>query len=139
MNNTKARSFVTLMVVIAVTAFTLRFAIEQVIRTNITQNESNASATLKLIATALENFAKNNSGKFPESLALLTKTSPAYLDKDYVGLSPMKGYIYTCPKLDNSGYSCYASPTHCNLTGKKIYNITTGGLFVTEECSEKKE
>ena len=61
MNNTKARSFVTLMVVIAVTAFTLRFAIEQVIRTNITQNESNASATLKLIATALENFAKNNS------------------------------------------------------------------------------
>ena len=139
MKDNKARSFVTIMLVIAITALFLRIAIEQIIRFNIAQNESSASANLKLMATALENFAKNHSGVFPQSISILTQTNPAYLDMDYVGQSPLKGYNYTCPRLDASGYNCYASPTYCSLTGGKIFNITTGGLFVSEDCSVKKE
>ena len=139
MENNKGRNFIALMLVIAFTALLLRITIDQVISINVTQNESNASANLKLIATAIENYAKNHSGTFPTSISSLTQTDPAYLDRDYVGLAPLKGYNYTCPRLDASGYNCYASPTHCSLSGGKIFNISTGALFVSEDCSVKKE
>jgi competence protein ComGC len=137
--NNKARSFVTIMLVIAITALLLRIAVEQVIRVSSVQNESNATSTLKLVATALENYSKDHGGNFPANVLDLTKTNPAYIDKDYVTQSPVKGYIFSCPRMDASGYSCYASPTHCGLTGSKIYNVTTGGLSVSEDCSVKKE
>jgi len=137
--NNKARSFVIIMLVIAIVALLLRVAIEQVIKGSSAQNESNATSTLKLVATALENYAKDHAGNFPSSVSALTQTSPAYIDKDYVTQSPAKGYIFSCPRLDASGYSCYASPTHCGLSGSKIYHVTTGGLSVSEDCSVKKE
>ena len=137
--NNKARSFVTIMLVIAITTLLLRIAIEQVIRVSSAQNESNATSTLKLVSTALENYAKDHAGSFPVSVSALTQTSPAYIDKDYVSQSPIKGYIFSCPRMDVSGYSCYASPTSCGLTGTKIFNVTTGGLSVSEDCSVKKE
>lgn len=130
----KARSFVTLMVVTAVCALVLRFAVEQFIKRNIIQNEANAVSTLKLISAALENYAKSNHGVFPVSLAILTRTSPLYLDRDYIKESPIKGYNYSCSKLDSSGYNCTANPVNCMLTGRAVYNISTGGLFVSEGC-----
>ena len=133
------RSFVTIMLVIGVVALALRIGLEQIVKTNIVSNESSASATLKLISTALENYAKNNANAFPTSIAALTQTNPAYLDKDYTLNSSVQGYVFSCVRLDAAGYSCYAAPTHCNLTGNKIFNVTTGGLFVSEECSVKKE
>ena len=130
MKTHKGRSFVTLMLIIAITALLLRIAIEQVIRFNVAQNESNAQANMKLMSTAFENYAKDHLGRYPESVLALTQASPQYIDKDYIEFSPLKGYNYTCPRLDDSGYNCYASHTHCNLSGGKIFNITTGGLFV---------
>lgn len=137
MKDTRARSFVTIMIVIAVSALLLRISIERIIKMNISQNESNASATLKLISTALENYAKDNLGVFPSSLSVLTQTNPPYLDKDYIDESPIKGYNYTCPRLEPSGYSCSARPVRCNITGKVIYTVTTGRSFASEECSKK--
>ncbi len=88
--NKKARSFVTIMISIALSVLILRFAVEQLIKKNIAQNETGALSTLKLISAALENYAKDNHGVFPLSLTVLTKTSPLYLDRDYI-----KGiYIY---------------------------------------------
>ena len=135
--NKKARSFVTIMIVIALSVLILRFAVEQLINRNITQNEAVALSTLKLISAALENYAKDNHGVFPVSLAVLTKTSPLYLDRDYVKESPIKGYTYICSKLDSSGYNCTAGPLKCKMTGKIIYNISTGGLFVSEGCKKE--
>lgn len=125
------------MIAIALLAFVLRVSIEGLINRNMDLNESNAQATLKLIAAALESFAKNNQGAYPSSLLSLTKAQPAYLDKDYVGLSPYKGYIYNCQRLEASGYSCNAVPAKCRLTGKIVYNVTTGGIAVFEECNKK--
>lgn len=133
----RARSFVMLMMIIAVFSFLLRTVIERIIKINIIQNESGAQATLKLISTALENYSQDNQGVFPASLSLLTQTHPSYLDKDYVAQSPIKGYNYSCLRLEPSGYSCQAIPVKCKITGKIIYTITTAGALVSEECGKK--
>lgn len=125
------------MIVIAIFTLLLRIAIEQVIKLNIEQNESTAQTTLKLISTALENYANNNQGIFPGSIFMLTKEESRYLDKDYITQSPIKGYNYSCSKIESSGYNCSAAPVKCNLTGKTTYGVTSGGLFVSEKCSKK--
>lgn len=137
MKKNQALSFVAVMVIIAVCALLLRFLITKAIKFNIEQNESDAQSTLKLISTALENYAKDNRGIYPADVSLLTKTSPPYLDKDYIALSPVKGYNYSCLRLEPSGYSCSAVPDACKLTGNRVYNITNGSLLVSEECSKK--
>ncbi len=138
MRGKKARSFVTIMIVIAVSALLLRIAIEEMIKINADQNDSAAQTTLKFISTALENYAKDNNNVFPEGLISLTQGTSRYLDKDYITLSPVKGYFYSCSKLEPSGYTCSAVPVKCNLTGRMSYTVSTGGLFVSEKC-EKKE
>ena len=133
----RARSFVTIMIVIAVSALLLRVAIERIIKINIAQNESYACAALKSISAALENYAKDHLGVFPANLSILSQDNPPYLDKDYISEKPIKGYEYSCARLDTLGYSCSASPLNCNLTGKMIYSVTTGGLIISEDCSKK--
>jgi len=128
---------VAIMIIVAVTSLLLRFSIEQIIKINIIQNESVAQATLKLISTALENYAKDNRGSFPLSLSLLARSDPAYLDQDYISKSPIRGYEYNCSRLEPSGYACSAAPVKCNLSGKAIYTITTGGSLTLEGCSKK--
>jgi len=132
-----AKSFVTIMIVIAVSALLLRITVEKLIKINIAQNESNASLTLKLISAALENYAKDNQGIFPVKISVLTKTSPPYLDKDYLTQSPFKGYNLSCSRLEASGYSCSAIPVKCRLSGNLIHSVSTGGLLISEECSRK--
>ena len=135
--NNKAKSFVTIMVVIAISALLLRIAIDRVMKLTLAQNESNAAATLKLISTALQNYANDHDGFFPERFAELVQTAPAYLDKNHITLSPVKGYHYICPRLENSGYTCRAAPVNCGLTGNMAYTVTTGGLLISEECKTK--
>lgn len=137
MPDTKAKSFITIMIVIALTSLLLRVAIKQVIQASISGNEASASATLKLISAALENYAKNNQGLFPSSISILTKENPAYLDKDYTAYPSIKGYTYSCSRLEPSGYSCSSAPVSCQLSGETVYTITTGGVFITEPCDKK--
>ncbi|HNX82126.1 MAG TPA: type II secretion system protein [Candidatus Omnitrophota bacterium] len=137
MKNSRGHSFVTLMIVIAVFALSLRIAIEQVMMVTISQNESSAAATLKLISTALENFAKDTTGRYPATIDALTKGTPIYLEKDYLLLSPIKGYMFTCPRLETSGYMCTAIPLKCRVTGKNMFTITTGGSLSSDDCSKK--
>ncbi len=137
MKDNKARSFVAIMIITAVFALILRATIEQLIKKNIAQNEANALGRLKLISAALENYAKDNHGVFPANLSILTQANLVYLDKDYIKESPAKGYSYSCSRLDSSGYNCSAIPVKCKITGKIVYNISTGGLFVSENCKKE--
>ncbi len=137
MINIKGKSFVTIMIVTAVTALILRVAIKQIIHASIVQNASDASATIRLISASLENYAKDNRGIYPDNLSVLTKNKIPYLDKDYIALSPLKGYNYDCERIDSSGYSCSAMPVRCGLTGKMIYTVISGGSLISEECSKK--
>jgi len=69
MRNIRGKSFITIMIVIAISALLLRIAIDRLIKINIAQNESNAQGTLKLISAALENYAKDHSGAIPQAQA----------------------------------------------------------------------
>lgn len=135
--NIEGKNFVAIMLVIAFFALLLRFVIQETLKWNIVQNESNASSTLKLILTALENYAQDHSGVYPTDISILTKTNPPYLDKNYFLPSTIKGYNYFCLRLDSSGYNCSAVPRNCKVTGETIYTISTNGLLVTEKCSKK--
>ncbi len=137
MKDNRAKSFVIIMIIIAISALLLRIVIDSLIKINITQNESQASMTLKYISAALENYAKDNHDIYTSNFSVLTQPRPPYLDKDYITQSPLKGYNYSCPRLEPSGYSCYASPVRCKLTGRMVYTITTGGLLISEECDKK--
>lgn len=137
MKDRNARSFITIMVVIAILALILRVLIGQVIKANIAQNESTAAATLKLISAALESYAKDKQGAYPDNFAVLMKASPAYVDKDYINSPPSKGYYYSCPRLEASGYSCYATPVKCRTSGNVTYSVGTGGIFIFEDCGKK--
>ena len=137
MRKTNGRSFVLIMVVIALAALVLRLAIERIIKVDIAQNESNASVTLKFISAALQNYARDHNGSFPSDLSLLVKNNPPYLDNDEITRFPVKGYNYFCTMLEPTGYSCSAAPVKCNLTGKRSFTISTGGLIVSEECNKK--
>lgn len=134
MLNHRGRSFVTIMIVIAVSALVLRIGIEQIMRISVMRNQADSLTTIKLISTALENYAKDNHNVFPDSLVPLTTTSPAYLDRDYLSLVSFKGYVYSCPRLEASGYRCVASPLKCGITGQLVYTVTTGGSITQESC-----
>ena len=111
--------------------------IGEIINATCAQNESNAQTTLKLISTAFENYAKDNHGAYPANISVLTRSTPPYLDKDYLKQSPIKGYHYNCNRLDAAGYSCHAFPTRCRLTGKLEFSVTTGSLLISEDCGVK--
>lgn len=134
MKNKRAKSFVVIMIVIALSALALRVLIGEVINVTSSQNESDAQATLKLISTAFENYAKENQGVYPAKLSVLIQGKPAYLDKDYIKQSPIKGYNYSCSRLEGAGYSCQAAPTRCKLTGKAEFSVSTGSLMISEDC-----
>ena len=137
MGNTRAKSFVVIMIVISLAALILRIAIVQFINFSIIQNEASAQGTLKLITAAIENYAKDHLGVFPTSLEALTQTSPAYIEKEYISLAYQKGYNFNCLRLETSGYTCSASPSRCKISGKKNFIITTGQVITAEECGKK--
>jgi competence protein ComGC len=137
MKNNQAASFVMIMIIVGLTSLLLSIAIKQIIKIQISDNESNAAGTLKLISTAMENYADAHQGAYPKAISALTQTNPAYIDKNYISLSPIKGYNYSCSRLEPAGYSCSASPAKCSQTGKTTYTITTGGALASQECSVK--
>jgi len=137
MLNNKARSFVTIMVVFALSALLLRLAVHQIIIYRIQQNQLLAQINLKLLSTAMENYAKDNKNVYPASIDLLIKNNPVYLERDYLAATSVHGYEYDCQRLDATGYNCTASPVNCRLTGRMVYAVSTGGLLMTESCDTK--
>lgn len=137
MFNRQARSFVTIMIVVALSALLLRLAAHKLIVYNIEQNQLIAQMNLKLLSTALENYAKDNKDLYPENIDLLTKSSPVYLQKDYLAVPSVRGYEYDCQRLDAGGYNCSAAPLDCKFSGKMVYNVSTGGLIIAESCDNQ--
>jgi type II secretory pathway pseudopilin PulG len=139
-NNTKARSFLTVIIIIAFVALFLRFSSVQIIKWTIDQNEANAQESLKLVSTALELYAKDHMGMYPQTLNVLIQSKQAYINKEYIAESgTRKGYVFACSRLEQSGYSCSANPRVCGLTGKKVFSVTTGGSWATEECLKNEQ
>ncbi|MDP2928144.1 MAG: hypothetical protein Q8N80_05045 [Candidatus Omnitrophota bacterium] len=137
MFNKRAKSFVTIMVVVALSALLLRLGLHRIIIYRIQQNQLLAQVNLKLFSTAVENYAKDNKNVYPVSIDLLTKRNPVYLERDYLAATSLRGYEYDCQRLDAAGYNCTASPVNCQLTGKMVYAVSTGGLIMAQSCDKK--
>jgi len=137
MINRRAKSFVTIMVVVALAALLLRLAIHRIIIYQIQQNQLLAQVNLKLFSTAMENYAKDNNNTYPVNIDLLTRANPVYLEKDYLAAPAVGGYEYDCQRLDTDGYNCTASPVNCQLSGKMVYAVSTGGLIMSQSCDKK--
>jgi len=135
--NREARSFVLIMIVAALSALFLRLAIEKIIIYNLEHNQLLAQVNLKLLSTALENYAKNNKNTYPASVDQLIKSKPVYLERNYLAVSSIRGYAYDCQRLDPAGYNCSAAPVDCRLSGKMVYAVSTGGLILAENCDKK--
>ncbi len=126
-----------IMIVVAFSALLLRLGIHKIIIYNIQQNQYLAQGNLKLFSTALENYAKDNQLAYPVNIKQLTEGNPVYLEKDYLAVSAIRGYEYDCQRLDKLGYNCSATPVNCQLTGRVIYTVSTGGLIITQSCEGK--
>lgn len=135
--NNRGLSLIVVMISIAVVSLLLRIAIGQIIKINIAQNEADASNTMKLISAALENYAKNHKDAYPSDFSVLVETKPPYLEKDYTNFESVRGYEYSCDRLDSSGYSCSAVPVKCKLSGEKSFTIITGGIVSSEDCRKR--
>lgn len=125
------------MIAVALSALLLRLAIHKIIIYNIQQNQLLAQVNLKLLSTALENYAKDNKNQYPENIEVLTKNKPAYLERNYLASSSVRGYEYDCQRLGPGGYNCSATPLDCKFTGKMVYSVSTGGLVIAENCDKK--
>lgn len=125
------------MMVIAFSALLLRMVIHRIIIYNIQENQLLAQVNLKLLSTAMENYAKDNQNAYPLNIDLLTKHDPVYLEKNYLEATSVRGYEYDCQRLDAVGYNCSASPVNCKLTGKMVYSVSTGGIIMSESCDRK--
>ena len=128
----------TIMVVVALSALLLRLAIHRIIVYKIEQNQLLAQVNLKLLSTALENYAKDNKNVYPENVDLLTKANPVYLEKDYLAAPAVGGYEYDCQRLDATGYNCTASPVNSQFSGKMVYVASTGGLIIAQGVIKNK-
>jgi type II secretory pathway pseudopilin PulG len=135
--NKRGKSFVTIIVAFALLILILRLATEKALILISARNEAVAQANLKALAAALDSYANDNQGVYPDSISLLTQSSPLYLDNDYIAESPIKGYTYSCTRLEDSGYNCYAFPLRCKLTGNLAFTITTRGILISEDCTAK--
>ena len=136
MLNKKGKSFVTIMLVLACVVLLLRWGVQKIIVYNIEHNQQISQVNLKLLSTALENYAKNNT-QYPTNIEQLTKSTPVYLERNYLTASSIRGYEYDCQRLDATGYNCSASPINCQLTGKMMYAVSTGGLIIAQNCDKK--
>lgn len=136
MLNKNGKSFVTIMIVASLVILILRWGVQKIIAYNIEHNQQLAQVNLKLLSTALENYAKNNT-QYPTNIEQLTKSNPVYLERNYLTASSIRGYEYDCQRLDKTGYNCSASPVNCQLTGKLMYTVSTGGLIISQDCDKK--
>lgn len=125
------------MIIVALTALLLRFSIEQLLQWNTAQNDANAQETLKLLSTALENYAKDHQGAYPLKLAALSEAKPPYIGRPYAQMGTARGYRFECSALDAGGYSCSAVPVRCRITGNAKYRVTTGGSMTIDVCNPK--
>lgn len=131
----KGFTLVEIMVAVALISLLASFIVPRILQMRLAKNEQAAIANLKkIIAPALENYAKDNNGAYPASEQNLTQGKPPYLNNAY-NEKIIQGYAYAF-NLTESGYIVEARPYKCGPhgTARKVYTVSTGAVFNESDC-----
>ena len=120
-----AFTLVEMMIVVVIIALLAAIAIPNMLRSRQQAQEAAAQANLKLIASALENYAAINS-VYPTGTTVLMGTTPPYLSADY--FTGVHGGYTFAHSLTDYTYLIAAYPT-ATTPGTASFTITTGGIL----------
>ncbi len=118
-------TLVEMLIVIMVISLLMTILVPHVVRVRLLANESSAQATLKAIATSLENYANDN-GIYPTDPNLLFTANPSYITVDYFS-GIYNGYTFA-HQISVQSYEITATPVNSNA-GSQIFFITTGAVL----------
>jgi len=128
MNRNKAGfTLVEVLIVVGIVALLAAIAIPNLLRAKNQSNEAYAQASLKSVATALENYAAILH-QYPLNTNPLYTATPPYLHADYF-TSPQNGYTFVS-SLGLYTYVITATPALAN-TGMRSFTISTGGVLTS--------
>jgi hypothetical protein len=108
---------VTVIVFLALFSFDKKMLFPQ--EYSLAQDEAAAQAFIIRIGASIAIFAQSHDFKMPDSLDVLVKSRPAYLDK-YFTKTENNGYRYNV-ELYPSAFKITAVPIECGVTGNKIF------------------
>ena len=120
-----AFTLVEIMIVVVIIALLAAIAIPNLLRAKNQAQEAAAQANLKLMASALENYAAINSA-YPTTTSALMGVTPPYLSVDYF-TGTHSGYTYS-HSLGGYSYLISAYPAF-SQPGIASFTITTGGIL----------
>jgi prepilin-type N-terminal cleavage/methylation domain-containing protein len=132
----KGVGLIEILIVIAVVALLIAFALPKILGACRLANESAAQNTLKTISAALEAYASDNNGFYAPSDSVvndkyLRTTTPPYLNKAYCGQVD-NSYTFSCT-INKTTYNLTARPQNCTTVGTKSFTVTTGGVSVIDQ------
>lgn len=95
-------------------------------------SDFHAKEIIKTIVAAMENYAADNQGFYPDSFDdLMGQDSPYLVPDNYEG--GIGGYLFSITtELDS--YKVMATPVQCGVTGRKIFIQERGKELVEKLC-----
>ncbi len=123
-----------IMIVVSIIGILVALTIPNLLRARHNTNETAATACLRTISTACENYrAAQSPPSYPAGLNTLATSNPPYIDTFLAGAtspsSSRQGYYYTYTVLSSDQYTCLATPKTSGITGTRIFYVDETGVI----------
>ncbi len=135
----KGFTLIEIVVIIVILGIMAVIIVPRLAGVKMTSNESVAQANLRTIAAAMETYASEHNGDYPDNTgstaeAKLTTASPSYLNQSFDG-KLISGYTYTYSNNTATTYTVTAVASSCGSSGSKDYTLTQTGEVTGVNCS----